>query len=68
VIQTNCQREANGTRKNQASQTRKFLMSTTTGEEFLQFRQIPVGSNWPSKNPDAPPKPAIVAIFKSQVT
>ncbi|NJM68747.1 MAG: DUF839 domain-containing protein [Scytonema sp. RU_4_4] len=60
--------EANGIRKKQASQTREFLVTTTTGEEFLQSRQIPIGSNWPSKKPDDSPKPAVVAIFKSQVT
>lgn len=57
--------EANGTRKNQASETREFVITTTAGEEFLQTRQVPVGSNWPSKNPDAPPKPAVVAISSS---
>jgi uncharacterized protein len=57
--------EANGIRKNNASETREFLMTTTTGEEFLQSRQVPVGSNWPDKNPDASPKPAVVAISKA---
>ncbi|MGH8000796.1 MAG: alkaline phosphatase PhoX [Brasilonema sp.] len=60
--------EANGIRKNQASQTREFLLNTTTGEEFLQSRQIPVGSNWPSKKPDDSPKPAVVAVLKSPVS
>ncbi|KAB8334160.1 DUF839 domain-containing protein [Scytonema tolypothrichoides VB-61278] len=60
--------EANGIRKNQASETREFLITTTTGEEFLQSRQVPVGSNWPSKKPDEPPKPAVVAVSKSQVS
>lgn len=58
--------EVNGTRKNQASETREFLIATTVGEEFLQTRQVPLGSNWPSKTPDAPPKPAVVAITKSR--
>jgi secreted PhoX family phosphatase len=57
--------EANGTRKNQASEAREFLITTTIGKEFLQSRQVPIGSNWPSKNPDASPKPAVVAISKS---
>ncbi|BDA68634.1 protein of unknown function DUF839 [Calothrix sp. PCC 7716] len=57
--------EANGIRKNQALETREFMVTTTTGEEFVQTRQVPVGSNWPSKNPDAPPLPAVVAITKS---
>ncbi|NMG07062.1 alkaline phosphatase PhoX [Brasilonema sp. UFV-L1] len=60
--------ETNGIRKNQASETREFLITTTTGEEFLQSRQIPVGSNWPSKKPDDSPKPAVVAVWKSPAT
>jgi secreted PhoX family phosphatase len=60
--------ESNGTRKNQASQTREFLVTTTTGEEFMQTRQVPIGSNWPSKTPNSPPKPAVVAITKSSST
>lgn len=57
--------EANGTRKNQALETREFLIATTTGEEFVQTRQVPIGSNWPSKTTDAPPKPAVVAVVKA---
>jgi len=57
--------EINGIRKNQASEVREFLLTTTTGEEFLQKRNVPIGSNWPSKTPDAPPKPAVVAITKA---
>ncbi len=57
--------EANGTRKNQASESREFLITTTTGEEFSQTRQVPLGSNWPSRTADAPPKPAVVAIAKT---
>jgi secreted PhoX family phosphatase len=60
--------ESNGTRKNQASETREFLVTTTTGEEFMQTRQVPIGSNWPSKTPNSPPKPAVVAITKSSST
>jgi secreted PhoX family phosphatase len=54
--------EANGIRKNKTSQSREIMITTTTGEEFLQKRLVPIGSNWPSKNPDSPPKPAIIAI------
>lgn len=60
--------EVNGIRKNQASENREFLVTTTTGVEFMQTRQVPIGSNWPSKNPDSPPKPAVVAISKSSLT
>ncbi|MBW4572796.1 MAG: DUF839 domain-containing protein [Tolypothrix carrinoi HA7290-LM1] len=60
--------ESNGIRKNQASESREFLVTTTTGEEFMQTRQVPIGSNWPSKTPNSPPKPAVVAITKSSST
>ncbi|MDJ0732941.1 MAG: DUF839 domain-containing protein [Nostocaceae cyanobacterium] len=56
--------EANGVRKNQALETREFTVTTTGGEEFTQIRQVPIGSNWPSKNTDGIPKPAVVAIAK----
>jgi secreted PhoX family phosphatase len=57
--------ERNGTRKNQAIETRQFVVTTTTGEEFLQTRKVPIGSNWPDKTSDAPPKPAVIAITKA---
>ncbi len=56
--------EANGTRLNQASENRDYLVYSTTGEEFTQNRQVPIGSNWPSKTTDAPPKPAVIYITK----
>ncbi|MBE9008124.1 DUF839 domain-containing protein [Fortiea sp. LEGE XX443] len=57
--------ERNGTRKNQAMESRQFVVTTTTGTEFSQTRQVPIGSNWPDKSPNSPPKPAVVAIVKS---
>ncbi|MCT7983568.1 DUF839 domain-containing protein [Laspinema sp. A4] len=54
--------EANGIRMNGAVETRQFAMITTEGEEFIQTRQVPVGSNWPTKQPNDPPIPAVVAI------
>jgi uncharacterized protein len=57
--------EDRGIRKNNATDTRQFLMKTTTGEEFTQTRQIPIGSNWPSKTVNAPPRPAVVAIYRA---
>ncbi|MDJ0697055.1 alkaline phosphatase PhoX [Mastigocoleus sp. MO_188.B34] len=56
--------EINGIRNNQASETREYAIYTTTGQEFVQTRTVPIGSNWPSKNFDFPPKPAVVAIGK----
>ncbi|OCQ94213.1 phosphatase [Nostoc sp. MBR 210] len=60
--------ETNGTRKNQAIETRQFVVTSTTGEEFLQTRQIPIGSNWPDKTPNAPPKPAVISITKTAIS
>jgi len=54
--------EANGMRQNRATETRKFVVKTTEGREFLQTRQVPIGSNWHSKLPNSPPQPAVVAI------
>ncbi|CDN12567.1 Tat (twin-arginine translocation) pathway signal sequence domain protein [Richelia intracellularis] len=55
--------EANGIRENNTSKTREIMITTTTGEEFSQKRQVPIGSNWPSKIPGNPPKPSIVSIY-----
>jgi secreted PhoX family phosphatase len=57
--------EANGTRQNNNSETREFAIATTTGEKFIQTRQVPIGSNWPSKQPNNPPLPAVVAIRRT---
>jgi len=56
--------ETHGTRQNGESQTRKFAIKTTDGEEFVQTRQVPIGSNWPGKQANDPPKPAVVAIYR----
>ena len=54
--------EKNGARQATARESRDFELKTTAGESFLQKRVVPVGSNWPSKAADSPPKPAVVAI------
>jgi secreted PhoX family phosphatase len=54
--------EVNGTRQNMAVSDREFALRTTDGKEFIQRRQVPVGSNWPGKQANDPPRPAIVAI------
>lgn len=54
--------EKGGMRQEMAAEMREFAMKTTTGEEFIQQRKVPVGSNWPGKSPQAPPRPAVVAI------
>ncbi|MGK7894713.1 MAG: PhoX family phosphatase, partial [Xenococcus sp. (in: cyanobacteria)] len=57
--------EKNGIRQDMASQTRDFELLTTDGISFKQQRQVPLGSNWPSLQANQPPRPAIVAITKS---
>ncbi len=54
--------EVHGMRKAMASETRQLAMRTTDGKEFMQTRVVPIGSNWPGKGANMPPKPAIVAI------
>jgi len=56
--------EINGTRQDMKSESREFAMQTTNGEPFIQTRQVPIGSNWPSLKPNDPPKPSVVAIRK----
>ncbi len=57
--------EINGIRKDMAIETREFAMMTTDGKEFMQQRQVPIGSNWPAKTTNAPPRPAVVAISRA---
>lgn len=54
--------EANGMRKEMAIESRKVAMRTTDGKEFIQTREVPIGSNWPGKQANTPPKPSVVAI------
>lgn len=56
--------EINGIRKNGAFETRKFAMKTTDGQLFTQERNVPIGSNWPSQQMNAAPRPAVVAVRK----
>ncbi|TVU54471.1 MAG: DUF839 domain-containing protein [Arthrospira sp. PLM2.Bin9] len=59
--------EYNGKRRNMASQVREFAMTGLDGQEFIQTRGVPIGSNWPGKNPTDPPKPSIVAIRRQNL-
>ena len=54
--------EMNGIRQASAIVTRKIALTTTTGEEFVQDRQVPLGSNWPGGGATDPPKPSVVAV------
>ena len=54
--------EKNGIRLDMAAETRDFELLATDGTSFKQQRQVPLGSNWPSKQVNQPPLPGIVAI------
>jgi uncharacterized protein len=56
--------ETNGMRRDNAMEIRQFAMKTTKGQLFAQTRQVPMGSNWPSKQVNASPRPAVVAIVR----
>ncbi len=56
--------EKNGIRRDMATETRDFELLATDGTAFKQQRQVPIGSNWPSKQANQPPVPGVVAIRK----
>ncbi len=58
--------EVHGIRQERALETRKFAMKTTDGKDFVQTRDVPLGSNWPNKGVNEPPKPAVVAIRRDK--
>jgi hypothetical protein len=59
--------EVNGIRRAGVAgyEDRVISMRTPNGQEFMQTRRVPIGSNWPGKKPNDPPKPAVVAIRRS---
>lgn len=57
--------EANGIRQDMAAETREYEMLTTSGTPFTQKREVPLGSNWPANTANAAPRPAIVAIHRT---
>jgi secreted PhoX family phosphatase len=59
--------EVNGIRRAGVAgyEDRVISMRTPKGQEFMQTRRVPIGSNWPGKKPNDPPKPAVVAIRRS---
>lgn len=54
--------ETDGIRQNMAAEEREISLLTTDGQPFLQKRKVPIGSNWPSKQANQPPKPSVVAV------
>ncbi len=59
--------EVNGVRKAGTAgyEDRMISVKALDGQELMQTRRVPIGSNWPGKNPNDPPKPAVVAIRRS---
>jgi uncharacterized protein len=57
--------EYSGVRMEMKAEARKFAMKTTDGKDFMQTREVPIGSNWPSKRPNDPPKPSVIAIRRT---
>jgi secreted PhoX family phosphatase len=54
--------EIGGMRKDMAAETRQYAMKTVDGQEFMQTREVPIGSNWPGKGANQPPKPSVIAV------
>jgi uncharacterized protein len=55
--------EIHGIRRgDRASETRRFALKTTTGDGFVQERQVPIGSNWPSLKLGEAPRPGVVVV------
>lgn len=57
--------EVGGRRKDGESKERELEMKTTDGKTFMQKRQVPIGSNWPSGGRNMPPKPSVIAIHRA---
>lgn len=57
--------EVSGARRASSTETRQYAMKTVDGQEFIQTRIVPIGSNWPSKRVNAVPRSAVVAIRRS---
>jgi len=57
--------ERNGTRVDMATDLRDFALQTTMGKSFVQKREVPLGSNWPARTKNASPRPAVVAVRKT---
>ncbi|MBD3883143.1 DUF839 domain-containing protein [Phormidium tenue FACHB-886] len=56
--------EYGGIRQNMESVSRKYVLKTIDGQEFTQTREVPIGSNWPSKEANAPAKSSVIAVHR----
>jgi uncharacterized protein len=55
--------EVNGMRRaDKPSETRRFTLKTTAGDGFVQEREVPIGSNWPSLQVGQAPRPGVVVV------
>ncbi|MGJ3247844.1 MAG: PhoX family protein [Elainellaceae cyanobacterium] len=54
--------ETNGIRQEMASEMRQYAMKTIDGQEFMQDREVPLGSNWPGKTASDFPRPGVIAV------
>ncbi|MEB3176529.1 MAG: alkaline phosphatase PhoX [Synechococcus sp.] len=57
--------EGHGSRRNNASTTRAFALQLSNGEPLQQQRVVPLGSNWPSAENGAVPRPSVVVIQRN---
>ena len=57
--------EVNGIRQDMVSEVRDYEMRTTSGTTFIQKREVPLGSNWPANTANAAPRPAVVAVRRT---
>lgn len=57
--------EMHGIRQDMKSESRKFALQTTDGTDFMQIRDVPMGSNFPSKKANDSPRPCVVVVRRS---
>lgn len=60
--------ETNGTYQRGGDEFQSHTLQAIDGKAFEQLRQVPLGSNWPSRVPGRPPRPGVVAIRRHDGT